>query len=356
MPWSSRIRGPLGFVGCLLLWATVTAMAAAESSGGLAVSGTDRSRMLAPAGAQVEAYENTGYRLTLKDGEAHIEVQVEALESRSPFKAPSAEQGMGPILRLARSLTVGSTTEFEATSRILSWVSRNISYHLDRSQSQDAEAVLERRSGYCTGISRLTVQLLSAAGLEAREVAGVVLSNDKDGPNGYHRWVEIHYQDVGWVYSDPLFSHHYVPATYLRLADESLALDKGIEGILLERVDEVAVVDLAPSAGPGIRSRRNTDRRLAGALQVSVASGAQGMAVLENGTRRLLHMLIGGETTFLGLEPGEYRLRVMLTGRGVVEKRIEVVGVQRTTIDLAASFPPRRAQAPGLAPTIGGLE
>lgn len=346
-------------LGAGLALATTPLMARSSTdhpSAGMAVSGSDSARILPPAGALVEPYANAGYRLSIKDGEARTEVEVAPLGSRSPFKAPATESQTGPVFRLARTLTVDSTTEFDAASRILSWVARNISYHLDRSESQDAARVLERRSGYCTGISRLTVALLTSVGLKAREVAGVVLSNDKGGPNGYHRWVEIHLADVGWVFSDPLYSHHYVPASYLRLADETLDPAKGIDGVLIERSDKVAVVDLSPAAGPGIRARRNSARRLAGAVQVSVVSEAQGMAVLENGTRRLLHVLVGGETTFLGLDPGEYRLRVMLTGRGVVERRVEVVGVQRTTIDLAAIFSPRRAKKPGLAPTIGGLE
>lgn len=353
-----RLRlGALIGAGLVLLAPPLTARSSTDHpSVGMAVSGSDSARMLAPAGARVEAYENSGYRLVLEEGEARVDVETGPVGSRSPFKAPAPNSESDAIFRLARTLTVDADTEFNAASRILSWVARNISYHLDRGESQEAAHVLQRRTGYCTGISRLTVGLLQAVGLRAREVAGVVLANDKDGPSGYHRWVEIHFADVGWVFSDPLYSHHFVPASYLRLADESLQPAKGLEGVLIERVDNLAVVDLSPSAGPGIRARRNTTRRLAAAVQVSVATGAQGMAVLENGTRRLLHVLVGGEATFLGLEPGEYRLRVMLTGRGVVERRIEVIGVQRTTIDLAALFSSRRAQRSGATPTIGDLE
>ena len=364
----SRLPRLLGFfqlvglllVGSLLMAGTSSAstLASTRDSGGLAVSGQDTVRALPPAGAQVADYRNSGYRLDLEDGEARVVVDLAPLESSSPFVSPEADSGAtpDPVYRLARTQTLGAKTEYEAVSRVLSWVSRNITYHLDRSMPQTAIAVLERRTAFCTGIARLTVAMLEAVGIEAREVAGIVLSDDKSGPNGYHRWVEIHYQDVGWVFSDPLYSHHYVPATYVRLSDEKLMVDRGLQGVLLERIDKVAVVDLSPGAGPGIRSRRNSERRLAAAVQVNVAAKAPGLVVLESDSRRLRHMLVDGRATFLGLEPGNYRLQVMLTGYGVVERRIHVVGRQRTTIDLAASFSSRRASKPRPATTIGGSE
>ncbi len=71
-----------------------------------------------------------------------------------------ASTASGPVERLASSLTAGAETHYEAVSRILGWVSRHLEYELDRSQPQTAEAVLDRRSGYCTGVARLTVALL----------------------------------------------------------------------------------------------------------------------------------------------------------------------------------------------------
>ncbi len=342
------------------MWATVLWMwgpgPTFAVSTGLAVDGGDTARLLPPAGAVIESYSNAGYRLVQENGEARISVSTAPLDSRSPFMTPEPAEPEDSVARLARTLSLGASTEYEAVSRILSWVARNIEYRLDRSESQESEAVLDRRAAYCTGISRLSVSLLNAVGIEAREVAGFVYSDGVEGPQGFHRWIEARLTDVGWVYSDPLYSHHYVPASYLRLASERLEPAKGIEGVLLERRDEIKAVDLSPSAGPGIRIRRNHARRLAAALQVSVESGAAGLAVLESKSRRFRHQLVGGATTFLGLEPGPYRLRVMLSGHNVVERRIEVVGRQRTTITLAASRSSDSATSSDADATVGGLE
>ena len=357
---SKRTDHQLYAVWALLVWALFTVSAAepvsAMSKSGFAVDGGDTARMLPPAGAVVESYSNAGYQLIQEGGEARVSVAVAPLESRSSFEPPTLTSEGDPVARLARTLSLGATTEYEAISRVLSWVARNIEYRLDRSESQESKVVLERRTGYCTGIARLTVALLSSIGIEAREVAGFVYSDGVEGPQGFHRWIEARLSDVGWVYSDPLFSHHYVPASYLRLASERIEPARGIEGVLIERRDEIAAVDLSLNAGPGIRIRRNNDRRLAAALQISVESGGAGLAVLESKSRRFRHLLVGGATTFLGLEPGQYHLRVMLTGHDVVERRIEVVGRQRTTITLAASMPSERTAPSDVDATVGGLE
>lgn len=358
LPFSSTLcrRAPAVLLLILFVSLAVPLSASVDGAGGWAVEGSDAARMLPPAGAAIESYTNAGYSLDYSDGEAEVSVSLEPLGSYSPFHVPVARENPDPIFRLSRALTLNAATELEAVSRVLSWVARNITYRLDRRESQSADEVLERRAGYCTGIARLTVTMLDSIGIEAREVAGFVYSSDESGPSGYHRWIETRYKDVGWVFSDPHFSHHYVPAGYLRLASERLQVSRGLEGVLLERRDSVTVVDLSPAAGPGIRARRNSERRLAAALQISVESRARGLAVLEGDSRRRTHTLVNGQATFLGLEPGHYRLQVMLAGRGVVERRVELVGRQRATLNLAASFHSGRAGTDDSTPTMGDLE
>lgn len=305
--------------------------------GGFAVEGVDRARLLAPAGARVADYSNAGYRLQWIDDEVHIEVEASPLISSSPFFLPEAPEGKlsgDPIRRLARGLTVGVDTYYEAISRVLGWVSREIVYDLDRAQTQDAESVLERRSGYCTGVARLTVALLRSVRIDAREVAGYVVGGSPDAPGGYHRWIEAYLPDRGWVFSDPLRSHHYVPANYLRLASEELELSQGTEGLLLERRNAVETVDLYPQAVPGITARRNWERQLAAALRIQIADQSHGLAELTGGSLRRLHTLIDGKTTFVGLDPGSYQLRLVLPDRPAVEREIELQGRVRQTLSL----------------------
>ncbi|MEO1085655.1 MAG: transglutaminase-like domain-containing protein, partial [Acidobacteriota bacterium] len=156
-PWRRRIA-----IAALVATATVSALGpAAADAQGVAVEGVDQARLLPPAGASVAAYENSGYRLWLENGEARIEVRATPLDSEARFELPTVgKDGLSPIERLARAQTLGSKTQFEASARILDWVARHIAYRLDRGEDQAADAVLERRTGYCTGIARLTVALM----------------------------------------------------------------------------------------------------------------------------------------------------------------------------------------------------
>lgn len=309
---------------------------AARALGARAIEGSDRARLLPPAGAEVADYRNAGYRLRWVGDEVQVEVDASPLASAFRFELPP-KTGADPISRLARGLTAGAETRYDAISRILGWVARHLEYELDRSQPQSAEAVLERRSGYCTGVARLTVALLEAVQIPAREVAGYVVDGGPGRPNGYHRWIEAYLPDRGWVFSDPLASHHWVPATYLRLAAEGLSLEEGTDGLLLERRDAVATVDVYPLSAPGVTARRNSERQLAAALRVRLEDHSAGTAILEGASERWTHTLVDGTTTFVGLDPGSYQLRLLVPGRGVFEDTVELPGRMRKALQVTIS-------------------
>jgi hypothetical protein len=168
--------------------------------------------------------------------------------------------------------------------------------------------------------------------IPAREVAGYVAGEGGDA--GFHRWIEVYYPDVGWVFSDPRVSHHYVPATYLRLASTQLDVAQGMDALLLESQDRLVPLDLYPWAPPGITARRNTGRQLAGALQVQVAGGGTGTAVLEGQGFRRTHALVGGASSFLGLSPGSYLLRLRLDSGERLERQVELSGRVKSSLYL----------------------
>jgi hypothetical protein len=317
----------------VMAWGVFAAAVAAAARAGVAVEGSDRARLVAPSGARMENYRGAGYTLIVSGDEAEVRVDAWPLRSQERFREPPGAPADG-IGKLARGIVAGADRRFDAVSRVLGWVSRNLRYELDRTLPQDAESVLERRSGYCTGVARLTVALLRSLDIPAREVAGwVVREQGGTGISGYHRWLEVYYPDRGWVMSDPLSSHHFVPATYLRLAAETVTGDSG--GLLLERDDRLSTVDLFEPAAEGVRARRNVERQLWAALDVSVGSGAAGVAVLRGDGHEWTQSLIGGRAVFIGLAPGEYRLRVS-TGGGEVEKDVRFRGRVRAALHLQA--------------------
>jgi hypothetical protein len=311
---------------------------------GLVLAGNDAARVRLPRAALVEPYSNSGYRLRVEGGEAVVEVSLAPLASRDPFALPAAASN-DAIGALARSVAAGSTSRYEAVSRLLAWVGRNIEYRLDRSAAQDAAATLARRSGYCTGVARLTVALLAAVGIEAREVPGFVAAPGGGVPAGFHRWVEVRYEDVGWVFSDPLVTHHYVPATYVRLASETLQPNGDLAPQLLARLDHRQPADLFVEAPAGVTVRRNVARQRAASLRITVGEGGgAGLAVLEGDGSRRERSLREGTGTFVGLEPGTYLLRVDVAGWPSMLKR--VILRDRVAASIHLPRPPEPPPAP----------
>lgn len=302
------------------------------------MEGTDYARLLPPGGAIIEDYQNSGYRLTRSGEEVTVFVEVSPLESRSPFSLPRVRRGEDEAVgEVARTLVLDDQTQYEAASHILGWVSRNIRYELDRSQDQSPDGVLDRRSAYCTGFAALTVALLRAVGISAREVSGYVVGATPSGLSGYHRWVEIYYPDRGWVFSDPLSTHNYVPANYVRLAREEIDLSRGHDAILLERRDTVEAADVYPYGTAEIRARRNGRQQLAAALTVMVAGRVQGEAILVGQGLRRSQSLQAGQSTFVGLAPGTYGLEVLLDGGTAMLRRLEVRAPVRASLYLPST-------------------
>jgi transglutaminase superfamily protein len=320
-----RVRGAAAATAAVLSLLGIPSAAAAQA---VAYVGSDRVRLELPAGGLVEGYSNAGYRLRVDGGTATVEVDLAPLRSRQPFALAAGDASADGIPTLARAVATGAATRYDAVTRVLQWVGRNVAYDLDREEPQDAAAVLARRSGYCTGIARLSVALLQALDIPAREVPGFLVAPAGAGVGsrvlaGFHRWVEVHYDDVGWVFSDPLLALHYVPATYVRLGSESLLPEaEQLPGRLLSRDDRRVAVDLFAEASPQVTVRRNDVVRRAAALRVTMVGAPTGRAVLEGVGSRRVRALDRGESTFVGLEPGSYLLRVEVDGASPSLKRV----------------------------------
>jgi hypothetical protein len=303
---------------------------------GHAVGGQDRARMRAPAGVVVDPYENAGYRLGFEGGQIVVTVDLSPLGSSVSFSPGRKPRAGGSVENLAWSLTAGESTRYGAVSKILGWVARNVRYELDRAQPQTAEDVLARRSAYCTGFARASVALLRAVEIPAREVGGYVVSDplgawgvaaDASTPapfSGFHRWIEVYFDDVGWVFSDPRSSHHFVPATYLPVASPLIDTAAHRDAELLGRDRDFEAVDTYLDAPNRVLARRNGHERRAAAVAVLLLSGsgaggssgapreAWGEAALRGGGLTRQSQLRGGRTSFVGLDSGSYCLEIKL--------------------------------------------
>lgn len=345
---------------------------------GLAVEGTDhvRLRLDAATAERVADYANSGYRLTLAaaagDGsrEATVEVDLAPLASRSPYAPPETAEvaARGDVEKVARALTADRKSTYGAVSAVLGWMVHNLvderltppapgaapvveGGEAAKRDRQAPAAVQARGAGDARGIARLAVAMLAAAGVEARLVEGRVLGTPEIGaPHGRHTWIEVRYPDVGWVFSDPLHHHHYVPATYLPIppATDEPAVGKATPGAeaaaeprveLLERRDRRQTVDLYPPGAPGLTARKNQPQQVAAALRVVVSGATRGSAVLLGpegaaGGARVSKMLVGGESVFVGLAGGTYKLEVFVEGRPPLVRDLELEPRQRSAVFL----------------------
>ena len=296
----------------------------ASANSARVMAGTDRVLATPPAGATIEPYQNAGYNLRVRqDGRVEVEVDLTPIKSEAPFSMPVRADQFLPsgVEKLSRSLVSGSRTQYTAVSRILGWVASNIRYDLDRSESQDAGRVLSRRSGYCTGISRLTVAMLESVGIEAREVSGYVVGETPGAPMGYHRWIEVRFEDRGWHFSDPSSSHHFVPSTYLRLASEELDLTRSHRSRVLRREEQTAEIDLYPLAKYPVVARRNSERQRASSVSFRLPEKSGGKAWLTGNDELHTLEVKRGRGSFVGLPSGRYQL-VVVNNRGERFRRL----------------------------------
>ncbi len=330
---------PAAFV-CRAAFAGIAALAfsAAVPAATHLVSGSDRATMLVPAGVQVDSYSNAGYRLEVADSVAQVEVDLAPLDSRQRFDERQLAPARTPEARLARAVAAGAKTRFEAVSRILGWISANVRYELDRTLAQDSRSVLARRSAFCTGNARLAVALLDSLALPAREIAGYVVEELPGGPgSGFHRWIEVFYDDRGWVFSDPLSSQNFVPATYLRLASSVVESELPGAALLLSRDRQVDEIDLlAGTPARLVLARANGNARRSAALRVSAPGFPEARAELIGpGNRRRVEIVRGGTALFLGLVPATYELQIR-DGRGVeATRQITIHGPVLADLEIA---------------------
>ncbi|MGZ4114224.1 MAG: transglutaminase TgpA family protein [Actinomycetota bacterium] len=120
-------------------------------------------------------------------------------------------------VRLARRITAGATTEYDAVIAVQRWLRTHTVYDLGvPSDPPGVDAVdeflFERRRGFCEHIASAMALLLRSVGVPTRFVTGFG-PGERNPLTGYfqvresdaHAWVEVLYPGVGWVPYDPTF-------------------------------------------------------------------------------------------------------------------------------------------------------
>ncbi|MGH7513663.1 MAG: transglutaminase domain-containing protein, partial [Gemmatimonadales bacterium] len=245
--------------------------------------------------------------------------------------APSADQTLthssyAGVYRLARRVTAGARTPYDAVQRIESYLRSSYTYsEIPPRRKLPLRAFLLRDGiGYCQQFSGAMALMLRMVGIPARVASGfspgtssgsgTYLVRDYDA----HSWVEAYFNDIGWVPFDPtpaaapaqsqttgLGAHgRSLPSTRRPLAPQpgaNLTLPRsappssGSSGsalwLLTAAVALLALGGLGAMAARGLRNGRLT---AGGLLQAQVRE-------LDTALRRLRSQPAGG-TTLLALE------------------------------------------------------
>jgi transglutaminase-like putative cysteine protease len=116
------------------------------------------------------------------------------------------------VYRLARRLTRGAATAFDATAAIERYLKDNYSYdELPPRRDFPLRAFLFRdRIGYCQQFSGAMALMLRMVGIPSRVAAGFSPGSPTDRRGQYvvtdldaHSWVEVFFNRIGWVAFDP---------------------------------------------------------------------------------------------------------------------------------------------------------
>jgi hypothetical protein len=289
-----------------------------------------------------------------------VSVNLNGIQAMDPYPLPShflegeakryTVPGKGiqsddpEISRLAGELVRGSSSLFDAVTRIISWVADNISYDGGQLKA-DALEVLRSGRGICHGISLLCVALLRAAGIPSRPAAAFIPEGAPwVGPGvgmdvRAHVFVEVLSPTLGWIMYDPQESYHFVDPYHIYMYPldgprnrdlYEMATDPETRTEVLMDLDRTIAVDLLPY--PEKRemvAQRVGMERFASALVLDIRN-EEGIPV----GGAVATMRMGEETwtfrandaglgSIVGVRPGSYRVTV--GGEGYADGDISVM-------------------------------
>ena len=218
------------------------------------------------------AYANNGFEQEVrqKGRNTHVRVRVHNKLLASHTRAvhvsglPEALSGLQADLNAAADGYLADQLVV-----LMTWLRTEIHYDAALEGDQAPAAVLQRGAANCVGLADLALFVLDRMGVRARYVTGIAwrlddaVRVDLEG-NVLHRWIEVFYPDVGWVFCDPAGKVNFVEATYVVLGVEhvhplptQLARAMGGRVELLRFKDRMRTVGRFPGADSRLRLRPN---------------------------------------------------------------------------------------------------
>lgn len=215
----------------------------------------------------------------------------------------------------------------EIVLKVVAFVADEIKVDRFDNGPQDAQSVLNRGRGRCSGRANLSVGLLRAKGIAARVVSGLVVS--RTGAV-WHRWGEAWLGSLGWVEFDPAAAVGTVDANYIRLRGagewlllrevELISLDNPVYRALPVR----AGLRVVPVGGATVRCRPPAG---------DVTSHTITLCAEDESCR---HASFHSEAVFSHLLPGKYQLRWQ-SGGTLHRYSLAVNGTKTMVVDLVGA-------------------
>jgi hypothetical protein len=167
-------------------------------------------------------FEFVGRKVSLK-GLKPLEVPVMNPEVQKWREPSTFVQSDNPeLIRKAKEIVGDEKDALKISEKLCRWVYANV-HTIYSARLTNALEVLKNLEGDCTEHSVLFVGLARAAGLPAREVAGLIYVDASGGaPKGFyfHQWATVW---VGkWVDVDPTFNQPQADVTHIKLAEGDL--------------------------------------------------------------------------------------------------------------------------------------
>jgi len=123
------------------------------------------------------------------------------------------------MVQKAQEILAGETDAVKVSEKLCRWVYSNMKSTFS-ARLTNALEVLEHLEGDCTEHSVLFIGLARAAGLPAREVAGLIYVEGPQPGFYFHQWAKVW---VGkWIDVDPTFNQPLADVTHIKLSEGDL--------------------------------------------------------------------------------------------------------------------------------------
>ncbi len=168
---------------------------------------------------RVDSYTFVGRKLSL-DGVDSPDLPITDASVQEWLAPTLFVQSDNPKLQEQARAIIGDETNSAAISeKLCHWVNENMKATFSARLTNSLE-VLENMEGDCTEHSMLFIGLARAAGLPAREVAGLIYVEAPKRGFYFHQWARVW---VGqWIDVDPTFDQPIADATHIKFAEGDL--------------------------------------------------------------------------------------------------------------------------------------